>query len=62
MSLEELRKLWNEFSDVPVDNNDMIEREFMGFPAGTDRFEVWSWFDDRCPNGIMKDLYGKSIN
>ena len=58
MSIEELKKLWKEFSEVPVDNEDNIEKDFRDFPAGTDRFEVLSWFDDMCPNGMMKDLYG----
>jgi hypothetical protein len=58
MPIEELKKLWKEFSEVPVDNEDNIERDFRDFPAGTDRFEVLSWFDDMCPNGMMKDLYG----
>lgn len=58
MPIEELKKLWKEFSEVPVDNEDNIEKDFRDFPAGTDRFEVLSWFDDMCPNGMMKDLYG----
>lgn len=56
-TIEELRKLWDKFSDVPVDNDDRIERGFMGFEAGTDRFEIWDWFDGQCPGGIY-DLLG----
>lgn len=53
-----LRQLWQAFSEVPVDNNDEIEEDFLGFECGTDRFEVLRWFDERCPNGVKKDLMG----
>lgn len=55
-TLEELRRLWDEFSEVPVDNDDAIERDFHGFESGTCRMDVWSWFDEKCPNGLVKDL------
>ena len=55
-SLEELKKLWKEFSEVPINDDDTIERAFHGFEAGTDRFEIWHWFDDKCPNGLKRDL------
>ena len=55
-SLEELRGLWEKFGDVPVDNEDRIERGFMGFRKGTDRFDVWYWFDDQCPHGLVEDI------
>lgn len=53
-----LRQLWEAFSEVPVNNDDEIEEDFLGFEAGTGRFEVWRWFDERCPHGIKKDLMG----
>jgi hypothetical protein len=58
MDIEEIRKLWDEFSAIPVDNDDRIEEGFKDFPAGTDRFEVWRWFDRRCPNGVARDIFG----
>lgn len=61
MTIEELKKLWDEFSDVPVDNNDGIEREFHGFKVGTDRMEIWKWFDGKCPNGLVKDILGGKV-
>ncbi len=58
MTIDELKKLWDEFSEVPVDNNDGIERKFHTFKKGTDRMEIWKWFDEQCPNGLVKDLLG----
>lgn len=57
-TLEELKELWKEFSEVPINNDDEIERDFLDFEAGTDRFEIWEWFDEQCPNGVYKDLFG----
>lgn len=58
LDIETLKELWKEFSEVPIDGNDRIERDFRDFPKGTDRFEIWRWFDDSCPNGVVEDLVG----
>lgn len=55
-SIAELCGLWESFAEIPVNNNDEIEREFLGFPVGTDRFEVLAWFDEQCPNGLKEDI------
>ena len=55
-TLKELQELWNELSDIPVNENDEIEEDFPDFPSGTDKFDVWHWFDERCPNGVAEDL------
>ena len=49
---EQLRALWNEFADTPIDNDDRIDREFLHFPKGTYRFEIWHWFDIKYSTGI----------
>ncbi len=53
--------LWDKFADVSIDENDNIEQNFMCFPAGTNRFDVWHWFDERCPNGLAVDLMGEEL-
>ena len=58
MTPEKLKEWWDEFSEMPVDNDDRIERAFHIFEKGTDRMEIWRWFDERCPNGLVKDLLG----
>lgn len=55
-SLEELQELWKELGAILVNENDEIEEDFLGFPAGTDKLEVWAWFDEHCPNGLVEDL------
>lgn len=51
-----LPELWERFEDVPVNENDEIEERFLCFPAGTSKFDVWHWFDERCPNNPHDDL------
>lgn len=51
-----LQQLWEAFGEIPINNKDEIEKEFMNFPVGTSRFEVWNWFDERCPNNLHDDL------
>jgi hypothetical protein len=51
-----LKELWNKFRDIPITNNDEIDTDFYIWKKGTDRFEIWHWFDDRCPNNLHDDL------
>ena len=54
-----LRQLWKIFGAIPVNNDDEIEVEFLNFPAGTSKLDVWHWFDERCPNNLHDDLMNK---
>lgn len=51
-----LQELWNRFGDIAINNDDEIESDFMQFEEGTDRFYIWDWFDERCPNNLHDDL------
>lgn len=55
----ELERLWDGFADVPMNpETEKMEEPFLHFPAGTDREEIWHWFDDRHSKGVMYLLYG----
>lgn len=58
-SMEVLRKIWADLSDIPVCVNDEIECDFFLWSKGTDIMEIWHWFDDKCPKRIMIDLINK---
>lgn len=58
MSFEELEELWKKFEDVPIDEDECIEEDFEDWEKGTDRYEIWHWFDDNLLNGLAKDLMG----
>lgn len=51
---KELRQLWRDFGDTPIDDDDCIEEGFLDFETGTDRFEVWHWFDDEYSHGVAR--------
>lgn len=57
----ELEKLWELFGEIDVDDNDAIQEEFLGFSEGTDRIEIWQWFDERYSRGVVSLLYPDSV-
>lgn len=48
-----LDKLWEELSDVPLDNTgEIIEDDFYIWKKGTLKDDIWYWFDKRVQGGI----------
>lgn len=45
----ELLKLWFQFSNIPVNDQDEIEESFLHFDVGTDKMDVWKWFEEQDP-------------
>lgn len=43
--LECAKCLWQAFADIPVNNEDELEAEFLHFEIGTDKYDVWHWFE-----------------
>ena len=60
VDLVNINTLWDDFSNIPINNDDEIEERFLMFEPGTSRFDVWHWFDERCPNGLAVDLMGET--
>lgn len=57
---EQLRDLWDEFGDVPMNpETECIEQPFLGWGAGVHREEIWHWFDKRYSKGVYALLYGE---
>ena len=59
-----MESLWHELADVPFDDqpeSDMTLAEpWHGFPVGTEREDIWHWFDARYSGGVAALLYGRS--
>lgn len=51
-----LTQLWENLGDIPVNDDEEIEVNFLSFPVGTPKLDVWHWFDERCPNNLHDDL------
>lgn len=56
MTRMELENIWEEFGDTPINNDDEIEQDFYFWKKGTNRFEIWLWFDKKLPNGVVVDF------
>lgn len=54
--LETLRKMWKLFDDVPIDKNEDIDTSFLLWKKGTYRMDIWHWFDEECPKGLVEDI------
>lgn len=53
-----LEELWTQLEDVPMDpDTECIEEPFMDFPAGTNREDIWHWFDERYSRGVYHLMY-----
>ena len=55
---KEAKKLWKELRDIPVDEDDDTEQEFIHFPKGTPKEDIWHWFEDEYDLSVAKDLMG----
>lgn len=52
MNDTELEKLWEAFGDIPIDEEECIDTDFAQWEKGTDRFDIWHWFDENHSKGI----------
>lgn len=56
LSFEKLKNMWSELGDICINENDCIEEDFYWWKSGTDRYEIWHWFDEQCPTNLHDDL------
>lgn len=56
---EDIIRLWELLGDIPVDEEDQIDEDFYLWEKGTDKFEIWHWFDEHLEEGLGKFLEGK---
>ena len=59
-----LEVLWEELTDVPFDEDALgqliLAVNWYHFPAGTEREEIWHWFDVRHSKGVAYLMRTKS--
>lgn len=41
------KKLWEELGDIPVNDMGEIEKPFLHFEEGSDREDIWTWFEEK---------------
>lgn len=53
-----IRQLWQEFGDVSYDpDKECIDVPWRGFEAGTSRYDIWHWFEERFDLPVSELLY-----
>lgn len=58
MITKEIRDLWEEFGDVPMNpETECIEEDWRSFPKGTHRFDVWRWFEREFRISVAELMY-----
>ncbi len=57
LSNKELQQLWLEGKDVPIDEDECINIDWYIWKRGTDRLEIWHWFDKKYKGGLKSLLY-----
>ena len=48
----EIEKLWEDLSDVPVNEDECLDVDWQGWCKGTHREEIWHWFDEHHSKGV----------
>ncbi len=54
-----LEFLWQRLGDITVDDDGCILADFMDYKVGTDREEIWHWFDEHYSKGVAYLMYGE---
>lgn len=55
----ELEDLWDNFGDIPMNpETEVMTADFLHFPKGTNREDIWKWFDQKHSKGVNFLLYG----
>ena len=47
-------RLWKLLGNVPVNEEGELEEDFLTFETGTDREEIWAWFEEEFNCSIGK--------
>lgn len=51
---ETLERWWDILGNTPVDDDGIIQESFLWWPKGTNREDIWHWFDEKYPDGVAK--------
>ena len=57
MTKKEIEELWEKFGDIPIDEKECIDVDFHIWKKGTNRYDIWHWFDEEFSEGIGVLMY-----
>lgn len=58
---EEIILLWQQLGDISIDDTECIEDDFHIFKKGTNRLEIWYWFDEVYKEGVYKLMFPEKM-
>lgn len=53
----EIERLWEELTDVPINEDECLDVDWQGWSKGTHREEIWHWFDEHHSRGVAWLMY-----
>ena len=62
--IDKAEKYWSDLGDIPVNEHDELDEDFtieeyeITFEKGTDKFDVWHWFENTFDLSVATDLMG----
>lgn len=56
-----LEHLWDKLTDVPLNEDEELEKRYLHFPIGTEKEEIWYWFDQKHSKGVYYLLYEREV-
>ena len=57
MTDKEIEELWDEFEDVPIDEDECLDIDWHDWSKGTHREEIWHWFDKHHSKGVYSLMF-----
>lgn len=61
----ELEQKWDELTDIPFEEDSdgrlLLEQDWWIFEAGTEREDIWMYFDDEHSKGVHWLLYERNM-
>lgn len=56
--LKVAKALWEDLTEIPINEDSEIEDSFLSFEKGTHILEIWAWFEEKFEVSVAKDLMG----
>jgi hypothetical protein len=50
-------ELWEQLGNIPVTDEGLIEEDFLHFEIGTDREDIWHWFEDKFDGSVTELMF-----
>lgn len=53
---KQVQVIWEELGKTSIDSDGVIQEDFGGFPAGTNREDIWHWIECTFDISVHDDL------